>query len=180
MVLEAIRYQRGKLQILDQLKLPYQETFLDIASSQDAWDAIKRMQVRGAPAIAIVAALSVAVWLDLHLRQASESAISQAPDMVMAIQRMLKYLVTSRPTAVNLSDASARLQHVILANSQQPDASAQSIAEAYISAAEQMLIDDVRDNENIGEYGARWILDSVDVADTAKISILTHCNTGCV
>lgn len=52
MVLQAIKYKRGKLEILDQLKLPYEEVYLDILSPQDAWAAIKNMQVRGAPAIA--------------------------------------------------------------------------------------------------------------------------------
>lgn len=181
MALQAIKYQRGKLQILDQLKLPYQEIFVDITSSQDAWNAIKKMQVRGAPAIAIVAALSLAVWLESYLREngeASEGQLRQPSDMVETLQQMLKFLVSSRPTAVNLSDAARKLEQVIRTSSQQPDASLRSVAEAYIAAAEQMLADDVHDNESIGKHGANWLL--ADLGSPGKISVLTHCNTGYV
>ena len=181
MVLQAIKYQRGKLQILDQLKLPYHEIFVDISSSQDAWQAIKKMQVRGAPAIAIVAALSLAVWLESYLGgtdEASADQISQPNDMVETLQQMLKFLVSSRPTAVNLSDAARKLEQVIVTNSQRPDASPRSVAEAYIAAAEQMLADDVHDNESIGKHGANWLLGNLDMPE--KISVLTHCNTGYV
>ena len=135
MVLQAIKYQRGKLQILDQLKLPYQETFVDITSSQDAWNAIKKMQVRGAPAIAIVAALSIAVWLDTRLRgidEVDEASLGQPSDIIKTLQHMLNFLVTSRPTAVNLGDAARKLERAILASLQKPDACTRSIAEAYI------------------------------------------------
>ena len=181
MALESIKYQRGKLQILDQLKLPYQEIFVDITSSQDAWNAIKKMQVRGAPAIAIVAALSLAVWLESYLRdndEVSKGQQSQLSHMIETLQHMLKFLVSSRPTAVNLSDAARKLEQVILKSSQQPDASLRSVAEAYIAAAEQMLADDVHDNENIGKHGAKWLLGDLD--SPGKISVLTHCNTGYV
>ena len=181
MALQAIKYQRGKLQILDQLKLPYQEIFVDIASSQDAWNAIKKMQVRGAPAIAMVAALSLAVWLESYLREsdeASEGRLSRPSDMVETLQQKLEFLVSSRPTAVNLSDAARKLEHVILINSQQPGASYRSVAETYITAAEQMLADDVHDNESIGKHGADWLLGNLGWP--GKISVLTHCNTGYV
>lgn len=61
------------------------------------------------------------------------------------------------------------------------DATASSITNAYIEAAEQMLIDDVQDNQSIGEFGAKWLLENTEAATAAKgISILTHCNTGYV
>ena len=179
MVLQAIKYTRGKLQILDQLKLPYQEDFIDISSPEDAWDAIKSMQVRGAPAIAIVAALSVAVWLDRGKDEVNGSDPGRHSHMVENIRQKLNFLVTSRPTAVNLSDAACRLEHVVNESSRKPDASARSISEAYIVAAEHMLVTDVQDNESIGKYGAEWLLSSKNAEDTGKkISILTHCNTG--
>lgn len=184
MALQAIKYQRGKLQILDQLKLPYQEIFIDITSSHDAWNAIKKMQVRGAPAIAIVAALSLAVWLVSYLREideadeANEDQQNQTRNMVETLQQMLKFLVSSRPTAVNLSDAARKLEQVIITSSHQPDASPRRVAEAYIAAAEQMLANDVHDNESIGKHGASWLLGNLD--SPGKISVLTHCNTGYV
>ena len=179
MVLQAIKYKRGELRILDQLKLPYQEEFLDISSPQDAWDVIKKMQVRGAPAIAIVAALSVAIWLQRENYIGNDTGSNQQNDLVRSIREKLDYLVASRPTAVNLSDAAVKLEKLVLASSQQQGANARSIAEDYIAAAEQMLVSDVEDNENIGRHGAEWLLRSTNAGSPQKpISILTHCNTG--
>ena len=180
MVLQAIKYSRGSLQILDQLKLPYEEIYRDIRTVQDAWEAIHSMQVRGAPAIAIVAALSIAACVGRCNMNGADPALL-GPDMNGAglICHNLQLLLTSRPTAVNLSDAVRKLEKVVWQAQQQPGSTDYSINEAYIRAAEQMLVDDVRDNENIGNYGADWILRHTDtVFPVGKISVLTHCNTG--
>ncbi|KAI6974383.1 hypothetical protein KC329_g11928, partial [Hortaea werneckii] len=63
MVLQAVKYKPGSLEILNQLKLPHQEEYDAVRSAEDGWHAIKEMRTRGAPAIAIVAALSLAVEL---------------------------------------------------------------------------------------------------------------------
>ncbi|CAM9489765.1 unnamed protein product, partial [Ectocarpus sp. 8 AP-2014] len=55
------RYTRGSLQVLNQLKLPHETEYVDVRGAEDAFDAIKTMMVRGAPLIAIVAALGLAV-----------------------------------------------------------------------------------------------------------------------
>lgn len=61
--LQAIRYSRGKLEVLDQLKLPHEHHYDEVSTSEEAFDSIKSMRVRGAPAIAIVAALGHGVEL---------------------------------------------------------------------------------------------------------------------
>lgn len=180
MVLQAIRYSRGSLQILDQLKLPHEEVYRDIWTVQDAWDAIHSMQVRGAPAIAIVAALSIAACVARCNKNGADPALL-GPDMTGAglISHNLQILLTSRPTAVNLADAVRKLEKVVWQAQQQPGSTDYSINEAYIQAAEQMLVDDVRDNENIGNHGADWILRHTEtVFPAGKLSVLTHCNTG--
>lgn len=68
--LEAIRYTRGSLEVLDQLRLPHEHHYDSISSSEAAFDCIKSMRVRGAPAIAIVASLALAV--ELHNGGCSE------------------------------------------------------------------------------------------------------------
>ena len=91
MVLQAIKYRRGRLQLLDQRKLPLEEEWIDIPGVETAWNAIKDMVVRGAPAIAIAAALALAVDLS------STGAGSQFPTAEAAgqhIQKQLDYLVT--------------------------------------------------------------------------------------
>lgn len=188
MVLQAIQYDPASdasppaLRVLDQLQLPHRTTFDDIRSCEEAHDAIKKMKVRGAPAIAIVAALALAVEVgSLVVRQ----ELSQnAKEVQTYIGQRLDYLQTSRPTAVNLGDAVGKLKIVAQRAIAQPDANSSSVAQAYITAAERMLVDDVSDNKAIGEHGARWIEENTIAGKrrktdrSAELKILTHCNTG--
>lgn len=177
MVLEAIKYSRGSLKILDQLRLPHVEVYDNVESSKDAWHAIKEMRVRGAPAIAIVAALALAV--ELYTIQADGKLSESAEDVRVFIGEGLDYLVTSRPTAVNLADAARKLGRVVESAAGGKDSTGSHVANTYIASAEQMLVDDVRDNRNIGKYGAEWILKNAERGEQgSKVSVLTHCNTG--
>ncbi|KAI4755726.1 Methylthioribose-1-phosphate isomerase [Aureobasidium sp. EXF-3400] len=175
MVLEAIKYSRGKLDILDQLQLPHTEVYDEVKSAQDAWHAIKEMRTRGAPAIAIVAALGLAVELELIASKKELSSIAE--EVEFFIKEKLEYLVTSRPTAVNLADAARKLQKIVQTAAKDQNASGTSVKDAYVKAAEQMLVDDVSDNKAIGEHGADWILKNA-AGGKDQVSILTHCNTG--
>jgi methylthioribose-1-phosphate isomerase len=175
MVLEAIKYSRGKLDILDQLQLPHTEVYDEVKSAQDAWHAIKEMRTRGAPAIAIVAALGLAV--ELELIASKKELSSHADEVEFFIKEKLEYLITSRPTAVNLADAARKLQKVVQTAAEDQNASGTSVKDAYVKAAEQMLVDDVSDNKAIGEHGADWILKNA-AGGKDQVSILTHCNTG--
>ena len=188
MVLQAIQYEPtsvntpAALRILDQLQLPHRSTFVAIRNCEEAHDAIKQMKVRGAPAIAIVAALALAVEVGTDI--ASGKLSGPAEGGKDSIGKQLDYLKTSRPTAVNLSDAIGKLKIVMKKAALQPEASAQSVGEAYIMAAEQMLVDDVSDNKAIGEHGARWIGENTVAGRKRKadgsqrLQVLTHCNTG--
>ena len=150
---------------------------MEITSAEEAWSAIKLMQVRGAPAIAIVAILSLAVWGATY-DPYSPALAQKAP---LFLSDKLKYLVTSRPTAVNLAEAALRLDALIWTTwdqSDKSDSAGFAVIERYIEAAEQMLVDDVKDNENIGKYGAEWISLKAKAVETEKFSVLTHCNTG--
>lgn len=172
MVLQAIKYSRGQLEILDQLKLPHQEEYDNVRSSTDAWHAIKDMRTRGAPAIAIVAALALAVELT------NTNLSSVAEEVKIFITEKLDYLVTSRPTAVNLADAAGKLRKVTEDAASTDGAAGESVRDAYVEAAEQMLIDDVSDNESIGKHGAEWIIKNTEAGKKGQVSMLTHCNTG--
>lgn len=172
MSLEAIKYTRGELRILDQLKLPHESIYVDIKTSKDGYSAIRDMVVRGAPAIAIVAALSLAVELESLRDRLSEFTVDSIHEH---IKKALDYLNTSRPTAVNLSDAVTKLKAVVAKEVIQGGSTAQTVVEVYQGCAEAMLEKDVADNKNIGKFGAEWLLKAVE---KEKISILTHCNTG--
>ncbi|KAK2812344.1 S-methyl-5-thioribose-1-phosphate isomerase [Emmonsiellopsis sp. PD_5] len=177
MSLQAIKYHRDGLEVLDQLQLPHVEKYDPIHSAKDGWHAIKEMRVRGAPAIAIVAALSLAVELQTLIRTDKLSAL--APEVELFILEKLEYLVSSRPTAVNLSDAASKLALVVSAKAKLEGTTGREVAGAYVALAEKMLLDDVEDNQNIGGYGARWIMENTTVGKGGgKVGVLTHCNTG--
>lgn len=167
--LQAIQYERGSLRLLDQRKLPLESPYLDIHGATDGWNAIRDMVVRGAPAIAIAAALSLAVEVsNLDFSGTSGDAAS-------FLVKKLEYLVSSRPTAVNLSDAATKLENLVLKTAES-STEAKTVFQAYITAAETMLIDDVATNKAIGLHGASIIRSQIE--DSKFLSVLTHCNTG--
>lgn len=96
MALESIRYSNGRLEILDQLLLPAQNKYVSVKGVEDGWKVINRMQVRGAPAIAIVGCLSLAV--EIYPEQFEDKK-----SLRQEIEGKLNYLVSARPTAVNVS-----------------------------------------------------------------------------
>ncbi|KAJ5736661.1 Methylthioribose-1-phosphate isomerase [Penicillium malachiteum] len=173
-MLQAIRYNQGTLEILDQLQLPFVEKFIPIQSTEDGWHAIKDMKVRGAPAIAIVAMLSLAA--ELHTLSAA-SKVPESPEETQAlIISKLNYLVTSRPTAVNLSDAARKLEALVTGQSKEAGATGLGLVAAFNQAAEHMLGKDLEDNQRIGHHGAEWI--KAHATKTGDVAVLTHCNTG--
>lgn len=96
MALESIRYIDRQLEVLDQLLLPAQNKYVAVKGVEDGWKVINRMQVRGAPAIAIVGCLSLAVEI-IRDDFADKKTLRQD------IEGKLNYLVSARPTAVNVS-----------------------------------------------------------------------------
>lgn len=129
------------------------------------------MTVRGAPAIAIVAALSLAV----ELYNIPRKYFSEAQDTVEFIVEKLNYLEGSRPTAVNLFEATSKLRALVRSQLKE-ETTVDDIITIYIDAAKQMLVDDVNDNRAIGDYGANWITEQN--LSLPKFKVLTHCNTG--
>jgi methylthioribose-1-phosphate isomerase len=168
--LEAIRYSRGSLSILDQLKLPHSSEFITIANCAQAAEAIKSMQVRGAPAIAVTAVLSLAVELP--------SMVEKSADLKMFVRMIddrLEVLGNSRPTAVNLFEAIGRIKKILSQATAQPGNNSnpiQNLSSTLVNFAEGMLEKDISDNRAIGSYGADLF------KGKSKIKILTHCNTG--
>ena len=170
MALESIKYSRGKLEVIDQLKLPHELVYIELKNSEDGWNAIKTMQVRGAPLIAIVASLSLAV----HLHNTRQK-YPDADSAVKFLLNQMEYLRTSRPTAVNLFVATDSLKQVVEDAQKQSGSNGNSVIDAYISAAEKMLQIDIDTNKKIGEYGAKKI---IEIIGEKKIKVLTICNTG--
>merc|ERR1712107_767100 len=142
-VLESLRYARGSLQVLDQLKLPHTKEYVEVADSKAAWTVVQKMQVRGAPLIAIVSALGLAVEASLRRQDAT---IAEAAAW---LRESMTYLRTSRPTAVNLANAMDELESVV-DKAHDTARSAAEVYDAYIRAAEGMLAEDVAANKPLG------------------------------
>lgn len=148
MTLEAIRYSRGSLQILDQLLLPQQSRYEAVGSVRQAWEAIRAMkvgprggdpiggglpavpdtphsyhQVRGAPAIALVGCLSLAVELQAGAGGPGLSSL------VAFVRDALSFLVTARPTAVNMARAARDLTDVAAQEAEREGATEEAVRE---------------------------------------------------
>ncbi|XP_053603886.1 methylthioribose-1-phosphate isomerase [Plodia interpunctella] len=169
MSLESIKYQRGTLEILDQLLLPLQTRYVKVQGVEDGWKVINKMQVRGAPAIAIVGCLSLAIELE------KDNCIDKKV-MRQEIEGKLNYLVSARPTAVNIKLAAEDLINLANTLSADENVSPSDFKERFISSIEGMLAKDINDNKAIGSFGRDAILKNLD--GDGQVRILTHCNTG--
>ncbi|KEY69218.1 hypothetical protein S7711_01674 [Stachybotrys chartarum IBT 7711] len=166
--LQAVKYTRGKLEVLDQLRLPHEFHYDEVSTKEEAFDSIASMRVRGAPAIAIVASLGLAV--ELHRGPVSTS---DATDTVAHIDKALDYLKQSRPTAVDLTNAINQLKAKI----READ-SKEAIIQAFIEESEKIFEKDLQTNLAIGDHGAEWLRVNAGAATDKQVSVLTHCNTG--
>ena len=175
--LEALKYQRGRLLILDQKKLPLEEHYDACRTVQEAWAAIKEMRVRGAPAIALTALLALAV----ELWNARAELVTIA-DVVDFCRPRVDYLKTSRPTAVNLF-AALRDFGAEVDRGAAGVTGAGDLVNLLVVFCEAAFEDDVRMNKAIGAHGAAAVAQAV--AQSARggenadsWAVLTHCNTG--
>lgn len=148
------------LVIIDQTKLPGQIQMLSLTKAKEIWDAIYLLQVRGAPAIGVAAAIGMYVL-------ASRYEVDDYDAFYAAFCRDKEYLDSSRPTAVNLSWALKRMEAVVVAHKE--DALPQ-IIEALHQEAITIRNEDIEVCYKIGEYGMELI--------SPGDGILTHCNAG--
>lgn len=175
--LVAIKYKRGELQLLNQIILPQQFVYDNITTCEECFDAIKSMRVRGAPAIAVAAALSLAVEAS---KKIDLKTFSSVPDAAAWVDERMAMLEKSRPTAVNLHNA--RIDFSKLYGTQQNWDSPESYLEAVIAFAEKMLQKDADDNKAISDNGADFIeqtiISRLEDGKKKSICMLSHCNTG--
>jgi methylthioribose-1-phosphate isomerase len=161
-VLVSVRWTDGALDLLDQRLLPEETVYLRLTTSQEVWEAIRELKVRGAPAIGIAAAYGVVLGV-LHNGQAAGRQLAEE------VRRQAEYLATSRPTAVNLFWALDRMKAraEILAEGGLP---ADAAAAALLDEARQIQAEDEQTNRLIGEFALTLFQDGMGV--------LTHCNAG--
>jgi methylthioribose-1-phosphate isomerase len=156
--LQALRFHGTSLEILDQTKLPLQESWIQCRTADEVARCIVDMNVRGAPAIAAAAAFGIAIAAQQHQHR---------PDAEFQheMRKVMQTLAATRPTAVNLFWAIQRIQTLL----DQPGTS-RVWAERIVEEAQQIAREDVAVNRKIGANGEPLIPENAN--------ILTHCNTG--
>lgn len=168
MLPKPIWYEDGKVLIIEQTKLPALVEVLEIATIEEMWDAIKRLAVRGAPAIGLAGAFGVYLGAKQWLAETSTE------DFLAMVKRGGAYLDSSRPTAVNLHWAVVRMAQtaeklLLHFGANEP----QKLVDGLLAECETMLAEDIAACRAIGEYGAD-ILSNIEGFE----AMLTHCNAG--
>ncbi|KAM9889851.1 hypothetical protein OXX79_011843 [Metschnikowia pulcherrima] len=173
--LEAIRFSRDeiRLQLLDQLRLPFTTSYIEIQSIEDAFQAIKQMQVRGAPAIAITGAFAITVDTARHVKNPKQSRT--IGDLLVDVD----YLVTSRPTAVNLSNACEEIKNLLKSSFRYSDTLDSNVLDALLKYSLALYEDDLSNNHKLGDNGVNYIIETLKSQQfRGPFSIMTVCNTG--
>ncbi|MBE5897913.1 MAG: S-methyl-5-thioribose-1-phosphate isomerase [Lachnospiraceae bacterium] len=150
------------LVIIDQTKLPGTIELISLTEAKEIWDAIYLLQVRGAPAIGVAAAIGMYVL-------AARYDTTDVNEFYKMFKRDKEYLDSSRPTAVNLSWALNRMDEVCQACIDYKD-SVEEIVSTLHNEAITIREEDIDMCRRIGENG----LELIKPGD----GILTHCNAG--
>src|SRR5205085_9076934 len=143
--------------MIDQTKLPREETFVTCRTYLEVAGAIRSMVIRGAPAIGVAAAMGVAIGM-VH---------ADAGDLDAQFQNICDTLARTRPTAVNLFWAIDRMKRVYLEAQKLP---LPELRERLIAEAQQIRLEDIAINQAIGRNGAALV--------PGGKTVLTHCNAG--
>jgi methylthioribose-1-phosphate isomerase len=150
----------GRARMIDQTKLPGELVYLETADVKELWRAIKTLQVRGAPAIGVAAAMGVVIAVQNLAAESGEEVFRE-------VSKAADYLAKSRPTAINLFWALERMKKVAAAAmNKAPDELKRILAEEAVKIRDE----DAAMCRSIGRHGATLLEDG--------FTILTHCNAG--
>ncbi len=149
------------IKMIDQTKLPYELVFLEVKDYKHLAKTIKDMNIRGAPAIGVAAAMGMALAALEFQNKAKE-------DFLRELEQAGKYITSTRPTAVNLFWAVERIMDLV--KGIKSANTVKEIVSRIINEAKKMAQEDIETNKLIGKHGAELIKDG----DT----VLTHCNAG--
>jgi methylthioribose-1-phosphate isomerase len=160
-VFKTIDWTDEGVVMLDQRLLPAQEVYVTLRSPDEVAWAVKEMVIRGAPAIGVAAAMgsALAAWNARRL---------PAAEMEEAFESAVRALGATRPTAVNLFWALARMRAVFHQNREGRDNA--ELAAILVEEAQRIEAEDVAMNRRLGEFGADLMPDDG--------TVLTHCNAG--
>ena len=154
----TIWFENDVVKIIDQTKLPHQFIIKDLKTVKDAINAIKTMEVRGAPLIGGTAAYGMA----LAVKENNDSDF---------IKESSENLIQSRPTAINLKWAVERIMKKLLGVNKD------KILDIALKEAKEICDEDEKFCENIGLNGLK-IIEEIYKKKKNTVNILTHCNAG--
>ena len=158
--MKTIDWKEGKVLLVDQRKLPLKYEIIKCFTYQEVVDSIKKMKIRGAPAIGVAAAFGMVL-------AAYASKASNYEELIKDMTIAKKTLSSTRPTAVNLFWALGKIMRFII-NSKNIELT--KLKNMILQEAKKIAREDIEINKNIGKHGSSLIKD--------EDSILTHCNAG--
>src|SRR5437867_6159576 len=161
-MIKTVEWTNEGVSMLDQRLLPTEEKYLTLRSYEEVADAIKKMVVRGAPAIGVSAAMGLALG-------ASQSVGTSVADLEYDFDFMCKVMEATRPTAVNLFWAVERMRRA-LAKAKAETSDVGEVKPRLVNEALAIFQDDINSNRALGRFGADLITDGA--------TVLTHCNAG--
>jgi len=147
-----------RLRILDQTRLPQEEVYLELSRYQDIASAIKKLKIRGAPAIGVAGAYAVALG-------AMEIKAKSRDEFLKRLWGITQTIASTRPTARNLFQAIDRMQQLAEACGD-----IDQIKAALVNEAINIQAEEAEATRKLSQLGAELIEDG--------FTILTHCNTG--
>jgi len=162
-MIKTVEWTNEGVRMLDQRILPNEEKYLMLRSYEEVADAIKKMVVRGAPAIGVSAAMGLALG-------ASQSVGTSVADLEFDFDFMCKVMAATRPTAVNLFWAIERMREVIVKAKSEKVRDVEDIKKRLTDEALLIYNEDIEANRAIGLFGGKLIPDNA--------TVLTHCNAG--
>lgn len=159
-MVKTIYWDKGSVMILDQVKLPLEVEFIECTNYLMVCDCIKKMNIRGAPAIGIAAAMGVALG-------ARDIKAKGFEEFMAGLETVNNALLSTRPTAVNIRWAVDRMRAFLSGRKNEP---VESLKAALIDESNRVLEEDININRAIGKWGDKFISNGSRV--------LTHCNAG--
>jgi methylthioribose-1-phosphate isomerase len=160
-MIKTVEWTKDGVRMLDQRLLPSQEIYLMLRSYDEVAEAIRKMVVRGAPAIGVSAAMGIALG-------ASQSVGTSIADLEDDFQYICDYMGKTRPTAVNLFWAIERMRATFRRAKATSDV--EQLKKILVDEALAIFQEDIAANRAIGKFGSPLIPDGA--------TVLTHCNAG--
>src|SRR2546430_6741156 len=154
-MIKTVEWTSEGVRMLDQRLLPTEEKYLLLRSYEEVADAIKKMVVRGAPAIGISAAMGLALG-------ASQSVGTSVADLEFDFKYMCEVMAATRPTAVNLFWAIERMRDA-LQKAKAETRDVEEVKKRLVDEALKIFQEDIESNRALGRLGGELIPDGATV-----------------